>query len=72
MEDTLDVDEEGIDTPSPNTKGDSDSLEAFENAALPLRVTNVAPTPHGEEVDAMTEMAQPLLNGENSREFASS
>lgn len=59
-------DEEGVDTSLPGATEGSDSVEAFDHAAL--RVATVAPTPHGEEVDAMAEMSQPLLSGENSKE----
>lgn len=68
--DTSDVDEEDMETSSPGVSEDSNSLEAFNNAAL--LVATVAPALNGEEVDAMSEMSQPLLSGEASRNVSSS
>lgn len=67
---TPDVDEEDKEMSSPGVTEGSDSLEAFESAAL-LSAT-VAPTLYGKEVDAMSERSQPLLSGEASRNFSSS
>lgn len=65
----LDVDEESVAASSPDVTEDGDSLEAFESAAL--TVASAALTPHVEQVDAMSELSQPLLSDDASSELAS-
>lgn len=65
----LEVDEEGVAASSPGVTEDGDSLEAFESAAL--RSASAAIAPHGEEVDAVSELSKPLLGGDASSELTS-